>query len=97
VNVPLSGIGVQIQSPNQLSTTPTSIDFGNVAMGNTVNQSLNLSYSTGAPVTLGVVTNSGSGVLISGLYSGLVLQDGETVNGSVIFRRRPPEMRRDPY
>ena len=85
VNVSPSDTDEQTQSPNQLSTSPPSIDFGNVTMGNTVNQSLNLSNSTGAPVTLGVVTTSGSGVLISGLYSGLVLQNGETVSGSAIF------------
>src|SRR5260370_28924564 len=59
-----------------LSASPAAVDFGNVSVGDTTNQSLTISNSGTAAVTISQVSASGSGFTISGVALPVTLNPG---------------------
>lgn len=87
--IPLSGKGVDAPMP-RIEVTPQTVDFGVVAQGATGIQYLDIKNIGDAPLTLGTVTQSGSGAfhyLIGSDPSGAVLAPGN--NRPVILQYTP--------
>ena len=81
VTLPLSGAGT---SPGTLSASPTSIDFGSVAVGNTSSQGGSL-IASGASVTVTVATSNNPAFTISGLSFPVTVSPGVNVPFTVNF------------
>jgi hypothetical protein len=71
----LSGSGVTQSSA--LSANPASAVFGNVTVGNTGTQTITLSISGNASVTISGVTTTGTGFSVIGLTTPLVIPAGQ--------------------
>jgi hypothetical protein len=78
VNVPLSGVGIQSQSGNQLSVNPSAVNFGNVALGSRATQLVQLSNPTGSSIALNNITTLGSDVSIA-FSPGTEVAPGQTL------------------
>jgi hypothetical protein len=72
-------------SPGDLAVSPTSVTFGNVQVGSSQSQTVNLSNSGQSDLTLSQATVSGSGFSISGLSLPLTLSVGQSATVNVIF------------
>ena len=81
LSVTLSGSGA---SPGQLAVTPTTVNFGNVVVGATLNQSGTLTAS-GAGVTISSVSSTNSEFTLSGLSLPITLNAGQSANFTLIF------------
>lgn len=81
LSVTLSGNGA---SPGQLAVTPTTVNFGNVVVGATQNQSGTLTAS-GAGVTISSVSSTNSEFTLSGLSLPVNLNAGQTANFTLTF------------
>jgi hypothetical protein len=81
LSVALSGSGA---SPGQLAVTPTTVNFGNVVVGATQNQSGTLTAS-GAGVTISSVSSTNSEFTLSGLSLPVNLNAGQTANFTLTF------------
>src|SRR2546425_85131 len=79
--IALSGTGVQ----PQLSVAPPSVSFGNVLVGSTGVQSLTLTNSGSANLTIAQGSVTGAGFSISGLTFPLTLPPGQSSTFSVQF------------
>jgi hypothetical protein len=75
---------VSIASWAQLSASPTSVNFGNVAVGSSSTLPVTLTSSTSS-VTISQINVSGAGFSTSGLTLPLTLAAGQTTTFSVIF------------
>src|SRR5438445_5878776 len=80
-SVALSGTGVQ----PQLSITPGSVSFGNVVDGTTNTQTIQLTNSGNAHLTVSQAAVSGSGLTVSGLALPLALSPGQSANFNLAF------------
>lgn len=82
VNIPLSGDGV---SPGALTTSPTSINFGNVTMGNTSSQPETIRNTGGSNLTVTAATVSGAGFNYTGLSLPLTLAPNQASTFGISF------------
>ena len=84
--ISLSGAG---QSSNQgspvIAATPTSINFGNVVVGNLTSELLTVSNTGTANLTISSLTQSGTGFTWSGLSVPATLTPGQSANLSIDF------------
>jgi len=72
-------------SAAQISVVPTSVSFGNVVTGNTNTQSIQLTNSGTASLTLSQAPVTGNGFSISGLTLPLTLNPGQSTNFNAAF------------
>jgi len=79
--VPMSGTGT---SPGQLTVSPSSINFGNVAVGNSQSQSGTLA-ATGSSVTISSGTSSSSEFTFSGVSFPLTIAAGHSASFTAAF------------
>jgi len=82
VTLPVSGTGT---ASGQLTTTPTSLAFGSVQVGNSQTLAETLTNSGGASVTISAASATGSGFNASGLSLPITLSVGQSVSFSVTF------------
>jgi hypothetical protein len=83
MTISLSGTGVS--ATLQLTANPTSLDFGNVQVGNTGTRSATLTNTGNSSVTISQMTASGPGYSASGVGPGQVLNAGQSVPITVTF------------
>jgi Abnormal spindle-like microcephaly-assoc'd, ASPM-SPD-2-Hydin len=81
-NVAVSGTGV---SSGQLVVSPASLALGNVKLGGSQTQSITLTNSSSASVTVSQATVSGKGFGMSGITFPLTLAAGERKSFTVTF------------
>ena len=81
VTVTLAGTGVQ----PSVSVVPSSVSFGNVIVGSASTQSIALTNSGTANLTVTQATVSGNGVTTNGLTLPVTLTPGQTTNFNVAF------------
>jgi hypothetical protein len=74
----------------QLTVEPSLVDFGNVVVGTTNSQTLQLSNTGTALLNVNTIDVSGSGVTISGQSLPLTLGVGKTANFSAEFKATAP-------
>jgi HYDIN/CFA65/VesB family protein/ASPM-SPD-2-Hydin domain-containing protein/centrosomal CEP192-like protein len=72
-------------SPGQLSVNPSSINFGNVPVGQNQSQTATLTNSGGTNATITQATVSGTGFSVRGLSLPLTLSPGQSTTVSVNF------------
>ena len=82
LNVPLSGTGVAVGA---LSTTPSSISFGNVVVGGNSSQTETLKNIGGTDLTVTAATVSGAGFSYTGLTLPLTLAPNQASTFGVKF------------
>jgi hypothetical protein len=75
-SVGLTGTGVQ----GQLTANPGTVAFGNIAVGSTGSQTINLTNGGSTSVTISQASVSGTGFAISGLTTPLTLTAGQTTS-----------------
>ena len=75
LNVPLSGTGI---TPGSLAANPTSLNFGNVQVGNKQTLSETLTNSGGSSVTITQAAVTVSGFTVNGLNLPLTLASGQS-------------------
>ena len=81
--VPLAGTGVS--TTIQLSTTPTSLSFGNLATGTTAVKGVTISNTGSSSVSISQISASGAGYSTSGITLPLSLAAGQSASLSVTF------------
>jgi len=81
LNVSLSGTAT---AQGQLAVAPTTLSFGNVTVGNTVNQTGTLTAS-GASVTVSAMASSNPEFTVTGLSLPLTLASGQSASFSLAF------------
>jgi hypothetical protein len=81
LSIPLSGTGTQ----PQLGANPTSAPFGNVTVGNSNSQTINLTNTGTAPVTISQAQVSGAGFSISGITTPLTINAGKSSTFNAVF------------
>ena len=81
-NVTLAGTGVP---PGDLTTNPTSFDFGQVVVGNTSSQTETVKNTGDSVVQISQVAVSGPGYSISGIATPVTLVAGQSTSFSVMF------------
>jgi hypothetical protein len=69
----------------QLSASSLTLNFGNVTIGSSGSQTVTISDSGTANVTISNVSISGAGINASGVYVGLVLTPGQNATLNVTF------------
>jgi hypothetical protein len=82
LNIALSGLGV---TAGLLAANPTSLNFGNVQIGNNQTLSETLTNSGGSDVTITQATVTGTGFSLSGLTLPVTLAAGQSKAFSVAF------------
>jgi hypothetical protein len=82
LNIPLSGIGTPAA---QLAVNPTSLNFGNVVVGNSAQQTAQL-LASGATVTVSSVNVSNADFTVSGLSFPVTIPAGQGAQFTVTFR-----------
>lgn len=82
LNVPLSGTGT---TPGQITTSPASLSFGNVATGSTSTLAETLTNSGGAALTISQITPRGTGFSVSGINLPLTLAAAQSVSFNASF------------
>jgi ASPM-SPD-2-Hydin domain-containing protein/HYDIN/CFA65/VesB family protein/centrosomal CEP192-like protein/Ig-like domain-containing protein/Big-like domain-containing protein len=80
----LSGTGIQPSSP-QISVTPGNPTFGSVMVGSSGTQSVTVSNTGNASLSISAANLTGSGFTISGLVLPLNLSPGQSSSFSVTF------------
>lgn len=85
VVVPLSGTGITSTAASGLAVNPGSIAFGSIAVNNSMTQTLILSSSGSAPVTVSGLTVSGAGFSLSGASAPFTINPGQSVSLTVQF------------
>jgi len=83
LTVPLTGTGAAVVV-GQLTIAPSALNFGNVTVGNTGNQSLNLSAS-GAAVTISSSASSSGQFSLAGTSFPITIAAGQSVSLDVVF------------
>ena len=84
LQVALNGTGAAITTP-QLTASATSVSFGNVTLNSGVTQSLTLTSSGTALVTISATTVSGAGYTVSGAPLPVTLNPGQTTTLQLTF------------
>ena len=82
MTLPTSGSGF---SSGPLTSTPTSLSFGNVATGSNASLTETLTNSGGTSVAISALAATGSGFTVSGLTLPATLTAGQSVSFSVMF------------
>ncbi|HXY48740.1 MAG TPA: choice-of-anchor D domain-containing protein [Terriglobales bacterium] len=82
LSLPLSGTAVMA---GQLSSTPASVTFGNVAAGTSQKQPATLTNTGGSSLTISQALITGTGFSLSGISLPLTLATGQTASYSVTF------------
>jgi hypothetical protein len=82
LSIPASGTAV---SAGVLAANPTSVNFGNVAVGSNARATVTLSNSGGSSVTVSQLTTTGTGLSFSGVALPLTLSAGQTTAFTVTF------------
>src|SRR5262249_14729807 len=82
-SVSLSGTGVS--ATYTMSLTPGSVSFGNVNVGSSGTQTVQLGNTGNSSVTVSQVTASGSGVSVSGLTAPVTIAPSQSVPITVKF------------
>jgi hypothetical protein len=82
LTIPLSGTGV---TPGQITPNPSSLSFGNVAVGSSKTLTEILTNSGGTSLTISAASASGSGFSLSGLALPLTLNAGQSTTFNVVF------------
>ena len=80
--VPVSGSGV---ASGQLTSAPTSLSFGGVAVGSNQSLSETVTNSGGSSVTISQVGSSGTGFSLSAIATPLALTPGQSTTFTVTF------------
>ena len=81
--IPLSGAGTA--TTLQLSVSPASLSFGNLATGTTSAQSVTISNTGNSSVSISQISASGAGFTTSGITLPLTLAAGQSTSFSVTF------------
>ncbi len=81
--IPVSGTGVA--ATFLLGANPTSLNFGNVSIGNSSSQNVTLTNNGNSNLTISGVTPTGPGFSSSGVTTGLVLTPNQTATLSVTY------------
>jgi hypothetical protein len=84
LTVPVSGDGVA--ASKSISASPTSLRFGNVAVGTSSTETVTLSSTGNAGVTISAASASGTGISVSDNAGGIVLNPGQTATLNVEFK-----------
>jgi hypothetical protein len=84
ISVSMTGTGAPVPTA-QLTTNPTNLTFGNVTLGSSGTQSISLSNSGNANLTISSITPSGSGFSGSGITLPLTLSPGQSANYTAQF------------
>jgi hypothetical protein len=82
LSIALSGTGT---TPGQLTTSPSSLSFGNVTTGSTTTLAETLSNSGGSALTISQITPSGTGFSVSGINLPLTLAAAQSVTFNASF------------
>lgn len=82
LNIPVSGTAV---AAGNLTASPTSINFGNVILGDATSQIVTLKNTGGSNVTVTAGSISGTGFSFSGLTTPLTLTPNQSSTFSVTF------------
>ncbi len=85
--IPVSGSAVPM---GRLTTAPSSIAFGSIAVGTAQSQPMALMNAGGGPVTISQATTSGAGFAVSGLNLPMTLSPGESVSFTGVFTPQSP-------
>ncbi len=85
VVVPLSGTGTATTAAAGLTVNPGSLAFGSIAVNNSMTQTLILSSSGSAPVTVSALTVAGAGFSLSGASAPITINPGQNVSLTVQF------------
>lgn len=83
LSIPLSGTGVS--SSLQLSASPASLSFGSLTTGTSATQTVTLSNTGNASVTISQITASGTGFSLSSIGLPVTLAAGQTTSFNVAF------------
>lgn len=78
----ITGTGI---TPGTLTASPSTLNFGNVAVGTKQSQPASLTNSGGASITVSQAVATGAGFSLSGLNLPLTLTPGQTAGFTVIF------------
>jgi hypothetical protein len=89
LSIALSGTGTT--STKTLSFTPTTLNFGNVAVGKTETLAVALKNTGNSSITLSGVSVSGTNISISGGISGATIAAGQTATLDVSFAPKQAE------
>ena len=81
--IPLSGAGVA--TTLQLSASPISLSFGNLATGTTATQSVKISNTGNSSVSVSQINATGTGFSTNGITLPLTLAAGQSTSFSVTF------------
>ena len=81
-NIPLSGTGT---TPGTLTANPSSLNFGNVQVGNNQTLSETVTNVGGSSVTISQDTVTGTAFSVTGLNPPLTLTSGQSITFGVIF------------
>jgi Abnormal spindle-like microcephaly-assoc'd, ASPM-SPD-2-Hydin len=82
-SVTLSGTGVA--GTYTMSLSPASLNFGNVNVGSTAAQNMQLSNTGNASITITQVAASGTGISVSGVTTPLTISPSQSVTVAVHF------------
>jgi Abnormal spindle-like microcephaly-assoc'd, ASPM-SPD-2-Hydin len=82
LSIPLSGTGL---TAGALTANPTSVNFGNVTVGNNQTAPVTVTNTGGESVTLSSVVASGSGFSVTGATPPITLSAGQSDTFNVIF------------
>ena len=74
--IALSGTGIQ----GQLGASPSSVNFGSVNVGSSGSQTITLTNSGTASLTISQATTSGAGFSVSGITTPLTLGAGQSTS-----------------
>jgi hypothetical protein len=87
--IPLSGTGVAASMP-QLAVTPSPVNFNSVVAGMTSSQTVKLTNTGGANLTVNATSLSGSGFSMSGLNTPLTLSTNQSTTFTMQFAPQNP-------
>ena len=83
-SIALSGTGMS--ASYTMSLTPSGISFGNVNVGATASQTVQLSNTGNSSVTISQVSAAGSGVSVSGISGSVTLNPSQSVPLTVTYK-----------
>jgi len=82
LNIALSGIGV---APGSLTANPSSVNFGNVTVGNNKSVAVTVTNSGGTTVTISAAAATGNGFTFTGPNLPAVVNAGQSATFNAIF------------
>lgn len=74
-----------IVSPAQFNASTSTLNLGNVALGDSKTLTVSVTNSTGSPVTIKNVSIAGPGFGVSGIPTGMIFSAGQAATVSVTF------------